>query len=155
VPYNADPAMVQPLPGVRAALDAVRAHHLPVAVVTNQSGVASGRISLTQLHAVHERLVDLLGWFDVIVACPHGPDDGCGCRKPAPGLVTLAAELLGVDPAQCALVGDTMSDVCAALAAGAWPILVPNEATRPEEVASAPIVAPSFDAAVRLVLDSA
>jgi histidinol-phosphate phosphatase family protein len=152
VPYNSDPDRVSPLPGVRAALDRARRCGLRVAIVTNQSGVSSGRITPTQLAAVNARVAALLGPFDAIFSCLHGPDDGCACRKPRPGLIAGAAARLGVEPSACVLVGDTISDVIAAYRAGAWPILVPNEATRPEDVAVAPVVAGSFEAAVSLVV---
>jgi NAD(P)-dependent dehydrogenase (short-subunit alcohol dehydrogenase family) len=84
--------------------------------------------------------------------CPHGPDDGCGCRKPAPGLVLAAAAALGVDPSECVVIGDIGSDIEAARSAGARGILVPTDVTRPEEVADAPEVAESLEAAVDLLV---
>jgi len=152
VPYNHDPDQVRPLPGVRAALDRARRAGLRIAVVTNQSGIRSGRITPAQLGTVHRRLGELLGPFDTILACPHGPGDGCGCRKPRPGLITRAATQLGVHPSACVVIGDTGSDVVAATHAGAWPILVPNGRTRQEEIDAAPVVVSSFAAAVRLVI---
>jgi histidinol-phosphate phosphatase family protein len=152
VPYNNDPERVVPFPDVRGALDLARHRGLRLGVVTNQSGVGSGRITPGQLRAVNGRVATLLGPFEVFLSCPHDRDDGCPCRKPRPGLVVRAAAQLGVDPAACVVIGDTISDVNAALGAGAWPILVPNGATRPEEVEAAPTVAWSFEAAVRLVV---
>ncbi|HEY0638816.1 MAG TPA: HAD-IIIA family hydrolase, partial [Pseudonocardiaceae bacterium] len=137
VPYNADPEAVRPVPGARAALDALRAAGLPVGVVTNQSGVARGLIRPHQLAAVHERLAALLGPFDVWRVCPHAPGEGCGCRKPAPGMVISAAAELGVAPADVVLIGDIGSDVAAARAAGARSVLVPTAVTRPAEVRAA------------------
>ncbi len=141
VPYNGDPSRVRPLPGVRDALDRLRSAGLAIAVVTNQSGIARGRLTRAQVDAVHERIEELLGPFDGWFVCPHGPGDGCECRKPAPGLVTKAAADLGVDPTSCVVVGDIRSDVDAALAAGARGILVPRPSTRPEEVLVSPEVA--------------
>jgi D-glycero-D-manno-heptose 1,7-bisphosphate phosphatase len=152
VPYNGDPARVRPMPGARAALDRVRAAGLPMAVVTNQSGVARGLLTSDQVAAVNARMADLLGPFDAVLVCEHGPDDGCTCRKPRPGLVVEAARRLGVDPSGCVLVGDIGTDVEAGLAAGARPLLVPTAVTRQEEVAAAPEVAPDLGAAVDLVL---
>jgi D-glycero-D-manno-heptose 1,7-bisphosphate phosphatase len=103
---------------------------------------------------VNARVDELLGPFDAVVVCEHGPDDGCACRKPRPGLVLEAARRLGVDPARCVLVGDIGTDVEAARAAGARPVLVPTAVTRPEEVAAAPEVADDLAAAVELVLDA-
>jgi histidinol-phosphate phosphatase family protein len=87
--------------------------------------------------------------------CPHGPEEGCACRKPAPGLVLRAARELGVDPARCAVIGDIGADVEAARAAGARAILVPTPRTRPEEVAAAPEVAADLGAAVDRLLGAA
>jgi histidinol-phosphate phosphatase family protein len=152
VPYNGDPDRVEPVPGARAALDRLRAAGLPLAVVSNQSGVARGLLSPAQVAAVNARVDELLGPFDAVLVCEHGPDDGCGCRKPRPGLVLEAARRLGVDPARCVVVGDIGTDVEAARAAGARPVLVPTAVTRPEEVAAAPEVVDDLAAAVDLVL---
>ena len=152
VPYNGDPERVEPMPGARAALDRLREAGIPVAVVSNQSGVARRLITRQQVEAVNRRVEELLGPFVAWAVCFHGPDDGCSCRKPAPGLVTAAADRLGVPASGCAVIGDIGADVEAALAAGARPILVPTEATRAEEVAAAPDVAPDVLAAVDWLL---
>ncbi|MDP8931914.1 MAG: HAD family hydrolase [Actinomycetota bacterium] len=153
VPYNGDPALVRALPGVREALDRLRAAHVKLAVVTNQSGVARGFLSPAQVAAVNASVDALLGPFDAFYVCPHGPEEGCYCRKPAPGLVLKAAADLGIEPARCAVVGDIGSDVAAAQLAGARGILVPTPATRPEEVVAAPEVASDLPAAVDRLLD--
>lgn len=152
VPYNGDPALVEPMPGARAALDAVRARGLAVGVVSNQSGVARGLLSSAQVAAVREEVEDRLGPFGVWAVCPHGPGDGCGCRKPAPGLILAACASLGVSPARAAVVGDIGADVDAARAAGARGVLVPTPVTRSEEVAAAPEYAGDLPGAVRLLL---
>ncbi|MFD0658976.1 D-glycero-alpha-D-manno-heptose-1,7-bisphosphate 7-phosphatase [Thermocatellispora tengchongensis] len=118
VPYNADPALVEPMPGAREALDRLRAAGLPIGVVTNQSGVARGLIAEPALRAVNARVEELLGPFDVWAVCPHGEADGCACRKPRPGLVLRAAAALGVRPADCVVIGDIGRDIEAARAAG-------------------------------------
>ena len=84
VPYNGDPALVEPLPGVRAALDRLRARGVRLGIVSNQSGIARGRLTAAQAEAVMARTVELLGPFDDVRWCPHAPEDGCACRKPAP-----------------------------------------------------------------------
>ena len=109
-------------------------------------------ITVGQADAVNRRIDDLLGPFGSWAVCPHAPGDGCGCRKPAPRLVQQAAADLGVDPADCVVIGDIGADAGAAYAAGARAILVPTPQTRPEETAGVP-VAPSLRAAVRAVLD--
>lgn len=141
VPYNGDPERVEPVPGAREALDRLRAAGVAVGIVSNQSGIARGLLTPEDVLAVHGRMEALLGPLGPLEFCPHGPDDGCTCRKPAPALVERAAARLGVQPSECAVIGDIGSDVQAALAAGARPILVPTGRTRREEVAAAPEVA--------------
>jgi histidinol-phosphate phosphatase family protein len=152
VPYNGDPSRVQPMPGARRALDRLRAAGVRLAVISNQSGIARGVLSAEQLAAVNRRVEELLGPLGPWVVCPHGPDDGCGCRKPAPGLVLEAASQLGVAPTRCAVVGDIGADVEAARAAGARAVLVPNARTRADEVAAAPEQAGDLEQAVDLLL---
>ena len=104
------------------------------------------------MRAVNARVEQLLGPLGPWTWCPHGPDEGCECRKPAPGLILRAARRLGVDPAQCVVIGDIGTDVQAASAAGARGILVPTAVTRPEEIAAAAEVAPDLHTAVDRVL---
>ncbi|MGF9759160.1 HAD-IIIA family hydrolase [Microvirga sp. 0TCS3.31] len=148
VPYNGDPALVVPVDGARGALDRLRALGVRLGVVSNQSGVGSGRITVDQVDAVNARVTELLGPFDVWRICPHGRDEGCDCRKPAPGMVKDACAALDVLPERCVLIGDIGSDVDAAEAAGARAILVPTAATRTEEVDAASHVAATLVAAV-------
>ncbi len=152
VPYNGDPERVLPMPGARAALDRLRTAGVPTAVVSNQSGVARGLLSAEQVVAVNRRVEELLGPVGPWAWCPHGPGDGCDCRKPAPGLVLRAAAELGVRPERCALIGDIGADVQAARAAGARGVLVPTPRTLRDEVAAAPEVASDLEAAVALLL---
>jgi histidinol-phosphate phosphatase family protein len=154
VPYNGDPALVEPVAGARAALDRLRAAGVRLAVVSNQSGIARGLVSAEQVAAVNARVEALLGPLGPWLVCPHGPDDGCDCRKPRPGLVLAAASALGVDPQRCAVVGDIGADVEAAQAAGARGVLVPTPATRPDEVRAAPERAATLGAAVDLLLEA-
>ncbi|WP_398858353.1 MULTISPECIES: HAD-IIIA family hydrolase [Streptomyces] len=152
VPYNGDPARVVPAPGARQAVSLLRRLGVPLGVISNQSGVARGLLTPAQVDRVNARVERLLGRFDVWAVCPHGPHDGCPCRKPAPGLVLTAARTLGVDPEDCVVIGDIGSDMDAAVAAGASGVLVPTRATRLEEVARAACWAPDLPAAVRLAL---
>src|SRR3954469_13267867 len=151
-PYNGDPNWVRPVDGAREALDRLRARGVRVGVVSNQSGVARGLITTGQVEACNARLEELLGPFDVIRYCPHGPDDGCACRKPAPGMVKDACAELGVDPARTLVIGDIGADVEAAVAAGGTGILVPTPVTRRSEVTAAAHRAETLTAAVDDVL---
>ncbi|MFG3104807.1 D-glycero-alpha-D-manno-heptose-1,7-bisphosphate 7-phosphatase [Streptomyces sp. NPDC048182] len=152
VPYNGDPDLVRPVAGAREAVALVRERGVRVGVVTNQSGVARGLLTEADVRRVDARVDELIGPFDVWEICPHGPDDGCPCRKPRPGMVRRAAERLCADPADCVVIGDIAADVEAAARAGAHGILVPNPQTRPEETAAAPQVAPDLLTAVRAAL---
>lgn len=99
-----------------------------VAVASNQSGIARGlfdREALDAMHAKLRRLAEAAGGrVDRIVVCPHGPGDGCDCRKPAPGLLRELAEHYGCSLAGVPVVGDSLRDLEAAFAVGARPILV-------------------------------
>jgi histidinol-phosphate phosphatase family protein len=154
VPYNGDPTRVEPMPGAREALDRLRAAGVRLAVVSNQSGIARGLLTRDEVDAVNRRVEELLGPIGTWLVCPHGPGEGCGCRKPAPGLVLQAAERLGVAPERCAVLGDIGADVQAARAAGARGVLVPTPTTLHDEVRDAPEVAPDLPGAVDLLLGS-
>ena len=152
VPYNGDPALVEPMPGAREALARLREAGVAVAVVSNQSGIARGLLAHEDVAAVHARMEELLGPLGPLEYCPHGPDDGCACRKPAPGLILRAAERLGVDPRACVVVGDIGGDVEAARAAGADAVLVPTARTRAEEIEAAPRRARDLTEAIDLLV---
>ncbi len=124
VPFNGDPDKVEPAPNARVLLDRLRAAGLPLAVVSNQSGVGRGHITLEQTDAVNRRVEELLGPFGGFFVCPHAPQDDCECRKPKPKLVLDAARALGVEPGCCVVVGDRESDVQAARNAGAIPLRI-------------------------------
>lgn len=152
VPYNGDPARVRPVPEAEEALRRLRGAGLRLGMVTNQSGVARGLITEDDVARVNARVTELLGPLGTVEHCPHGPDDGCTCRKPGPGLVVRAAQTLAVAPHECVVVGDIGSDVEAARAAGAHAVLVPTPVTRAEEVERADHVAPDLAAAADHVL---
>ncbi|WP_205696802.1 HAD-IIIA family hydrolase [Conexibacter sp. SYSU D00693] len=152
VPYNGDPDAVAPIAGAREALDRLRVAGLPLGVVSNQSGIARGLLTTDEVDGVQARVAAELGPFGVLLHCPHGPGDGCACRKPAPGMVVQAARELGVRPEDCVVVGDIGADVEAARAAGARGILVPTPVTRLEEVRDADTVCRTLGAAVDRIL---
>jgi D-glycero-D-manno-heptose 1,7-bisphosphate phosphatase len=151
-PCDPEPDHVQLMPAAAEAVRLLRDAGFKLGVVTNQAGIARGVIREDQVLAVNERVDGLLGGLDVWEMCVHGPQDGCGCRKPRPGMVLRAAGRLGVSPSECVVVGDVGADVRAALAAGAWPVLVPNARTLSEEVEAAPSVADDLVGAAHLVL---
>jgi histidinol-phosphate phosphatase family protein len=155
VPYNGDPRVVEPMPGAATAVDRLRRAGVLLGVVSNQSGIGRGLLSPEAVAAVNRRVEELLGPLGAWAICPHAPEDRCGCRKPAPGLVLEAAAQLGVAPEDCVVVGDIGADVEAARAAGARAVLVPTPRTRAEEVTAAPLRAADLPGAVSLLLGAA
>ena len=117
-----------PLPGSIDAVAALSRGGFTVAVASNQSGLARGLLDRNALRAMHRKLRRLVGAsggrVDRIVVCPHGPDDGCTCRKPKPGLLQRLARHYDVDLHGVPVVGDSLRDLQAAASAGARPILV-------------------------------
>ena len=118
----------QPLPGSIDAIAMLHRAGFTVAVASNQSGLARGLFDRRALGAMHRKLRRLVanagGRVDRIVVCPHGPNDGCRCRKPAPGLLLLLARHYSVSLDGVPAIGDSLRDLEAAQAAGARPILV-------------------------------
>lgn len=117
-----------PLPGSIDAIARLSKAGFTVAIASNQSGISRGLFGLEALEAMHTRLHELVraagGAVDRIEICPHGPDDGCDCRKPAPGLLRKLAAHYGVTLAGVPVIGDAARDLEAAIAVGARPILV-------------------------------
>jgi len=99
-----------------------------VVVATNQSGLARGLFSMDTLNAIHTRmrreLAQAGGQLDAIFVCPHGPEDGCRCRKPAPGLFDDIARRYETSLRGVPAVGDSLRDLEAATAVGCSPWLV-------------------------------
>jgi heptosyltransferase-2 len=154
------------LPGVAAALARLKAAGARLVVVTNQSGVGRGLFSLKDLEAVHARLEGLLeasdAALDAIYFCPHRPDDGCRCRKPATGMVDRAVAEFHVDLRRAYVVGDHASDIQLAKAAGAKSVLVTSGNVDQQAVtmlraagALPDMVAPSMTEAAECILHDA
>ncbi len=124
------------LPGVPSALKSLQDAGFLLVIVTNQSGVARGYYSLSDVDKLHEYMKQQLLAFDVTVAgvyvCPHHPDgvdDGpfsvrCHCRKGEPGMLLQAAEDLAIDLSQSYMIGDKISDIEAGHRAGCSSLLV-------------------------------
>ena len=117
-----------PIPG---SLDAVaRLNHAgySVAIASNQSGIARGYFSLETLAAMNVKMNDMLaplgGRIDAMFFCPHGPSDGCDCRKPKPGMLIDIGNRFQTSLENVLFVGDNINDIKAAQAAGARPVLV-------------------------------
>jgi D-glycero-D-manno-heptose 1,7-bisphosphate phosphatase len=126
--YVRTPEQVVFLPGVFDAMQRLAVSPFAVVVVTNQSAVGRGLLTLEMLADINQGIIRKVqqagGRIDAVYACPHTPEDGCPCRKPLPGMVLQAARDLDIDLDRSYLVGDAVSDMQAALAAGSRPMLV-------------------------------
>jgi D-glycero-D-manno-heptose 1,7-bisphosphate phosphatase len=105
------------LPGVAEACARLRSEGFTLVVVTNQPDIARGTQSVDMVAQMHARLLANVE-LDEIVVCPHDDGDSCRCRKPLPGMITDAADRLGIDLRRSYLVGDRWRDMEAARRAG-------------------------------------
>jgi D-glycero-D-manno-heptose 1,7-bisphosphate phosphatase len=122
-----------PLPGSLEAIAELNQAGYQVTVATNQSGLARGLFTINDLHAMHQKMMDLLapmgGRIDSVFFCPHVDEDQCDCRKPLPGLMRdIASRYRKTDSALpltgVPIVGDSLRDLEAATVLGASPHLV-------------------------------
>jgi len=136
--YIRSPDQYELFPGVADALAELKRAGARLIVVTNQSGVARGFLSMRDLEAIHEKLARLLGeagvTLDAVYVCPHHPDDGCECRKPKIGLVDRAVREHGIDLSRSYLIGDRARDMELAKRVGARAVLVTTGAVTPQQV---------------------
>jgi histidinol-phosphate phosphatase family protein len=139
VGYLSDPADLELLPGVAAALRSAHAAGAVIVVVSNQSGIGRGLFPARRAHAAMARLRQLLRRegveLDAVYFCPHRPEDGCACRKPGTALLERAAEDLNLSLRASVMVGDKRLDAWTGQAAGGVGVLVRTGYGREEEVA--------------------
>lgn len=158
VPYNVDPALVVLSPGAGAGLRRLAGLGFCLLVVSNQPGLALARFGEAALHAAWRQL-QRLAWDEGVrlegfYYCPHHPEAGCGCRKPAPGLLLKAAREHGIDLAASWMIGDILNDVEAGRRAGCRTVLIDNgheTEWRRGALRTPDAVAPDIEAAARLV----
>lgn len=116
------------LPGTRRAIARLTRAGYRIFIITNQACVGKGLVSQAALDAMHQRMLCEIegagGRIEAILYCPHRSDEGCRCRKPAPGLLLRARDEYGVDLRRAIVVGDSLTDMRAAAAVGARGILV-------------------------------
>jgi D-glycero-D-manno-heptose 1,7-bisphosphate phosphatase len=128
--YLADPNSLELIPTVAEGIRKLNKAGLAVIVVTNQSGIARGYFSEKTLAEIHERLNEMLelqrAKIDDIFFCPHMPNAGCPCRKPAIGMLLQAKEKHGFDLKKSFVIGDRMMDIELAHAVGGKGVLVPE-----------------------------
>lgn len=130
--YLSDPEGLDFLAHAEQGLRLLHASGYRIVIVTNQSGVGRGYFPLAAVDAMNARLRAMFQEIGVplagIYVCPHAPEDGCDCRKPALGLMTRAAAELGFDARLSVVIGDKLSDVEFGHRAGARTVLIASDA---------------------------
>jgi D-glycero-D-manno-heptose 1,7-bisphosphate phosphatase len=158
--YVADWLGFKFIPGISKALAQLAALKLPLIVISNQAGVGKKLVTRESLEEITHRFVSELNsqgvFIDAVYYCPHRPDEGCKCRKPAPGLLLQAASDWHLDLRRSVFVGDSESDLDAAKAAGCRSISF-RHASNPSDMSlsaarSVTHDSESLSAAVRLLL---
>ncbi len=126
--YLSSPDQLELLPNAVAGIRLMRRLGLVTVGVTNQSAIGRGYFGPDRLESIHRRLGELLAgqgaFLDAMYFCPHRPDDGCECRKPAPGLAEQAAAAFGADLSRSFVIGDKVCDIELGKRVGATTILV-------------------------------
>lgn len=116
------------LPGALEALKRLASSALSIIVITNQAVINRHMVPVEVVEDIHTRMVRAIevagGRVDRVMYCPHRPEERCGCRKPQPGLLLMAAEELGLDLSRSYLIGDAKTDMQAGRAAGCRRYLV-------------------------------
>ncbi|MFI8482213.1 D-glycero-beta-D-manno-heptose 1,7-bisphosphate 7-phosphatase [Pseudomonas sp. NPDC078700] len=117
-----------PIPSSITAIADLSKAGWTIAVATNQSGIGRGYYGMAELDAMHQRMRQLVaeqgGEIGLIMYCPHGPDEGCNCRKPKPGMLHSIAEHYAVELKGVWFVGDSSGDLQAATNVDCQPVLV-------------------------------
>ncbi len=117
-----------PIDGSLEAIARLNHSGYTVAVASNQSGLARGHFDIEALNAMHKKMDDMLaeigGRVDAVFYCPHGPDEGCSCRKPKPGMLLQIGQRFNVPLKDVIFIGDSVSDIKAASNALTQAILV-------------------------------
>ena len=126
--YVKNPDEWIPLPGSLEAIAKLTRAGIKVVVVSNQAGIVKGKFTQEDLTAMTTKMLDLVekngGKIQKVFYCIHDPDLNCRCRKPAPGMLLDAAAEFKVSPEELIFVGDRSTDMQAAWACGAKPILL-------------------------------
>ena len=147
------------LPGVADAIRLLRDSGFAIAVVTNQSAVAKEKCTIADIHELHASMRDDLAKqgaiIDAIVFCPHGPGDGCGCRKPRTGIVADIEQQLGepINYTRSWTVGDKISDIEFGRALGTRTVLLRSRYWTIEELNANPdVICESLSEAARFII---
>jgi D-glycero-D-manno-heptose 1,7-bisphosphate phosphatase len=153
--YCSDPKQVQIFPGVPEALGRLKAAGFKLIIITNQSGIGRGLITMEQYRAVEEKLLRELG-SDLIEAtyfCPDVPGQHSSCRKPAPGMILQASREHQIDRSRSFFIGDKEIDAECGRNADVRTIRVRTGFDRDTTDTVADWVAPDLAAAAEIIVD--
>ena len=129
---------VRLFPDCIPAMHKLAKHGYDIIMITNQAGIAEGRLSAEEFTEINNTVVSLIQASGIKVLqtymCPHGPKDNCDCKKPKPKLLIDALRDYGKNPAETYMVGDRQSDISAGISAGIKAILV--------ETGNSPVTSP-------------
>ncbi|RUR12681.1 D-glycero-beta-D-manno-heptose 1,7-bisphosphate 7-phosphatase [Legionella sp. km772] len=125
-----------------------------IGLATNQSGVSRGLYSEDTLLAIHQKMVNTIeeagGRIDAIEYCIHLPEKNCACRKPKPGMLYALAQKLKCSLEGVPFVGDRISDIQAAQAVGAYPVMILSSMTDRQHLQNYPQI-PTYDSLAAFV----
>jgi histidinol-phosphate phosphatase family protein len=128
--YMHDPALVEFLPGAPEVLNEIAQKGWALFVVSNQSGVGRGLMTMDEMHAVHNRFLDMMRSADAEITasylCIHSPDENCHCRKPSPFHLKEAEREHDIDLSKSWMIGDRRSDIQCGKNAGCRTIWLSN-----------------------------
>lgn len=116
------------LPGSLEAMRLLSEAGYPLFIVTNQAIINRGIVTVATVEMIHQRMLQIMQKCGIIVEdlryCPHRPDEGCACRKPAPGMLMSLIQAHQIDPQTAIMIGDALTDIAAAQACGCRTIMV-------------------------------
>lgn len=116
------------IPGALEALARLAQRDCLIVIVTNQAAIGRGLLTRQMADEINryirQHITAAGGRIDALYLCPHLPEEDCTCRKPAPGMLLEATRDLGIDLRASVMIGDALTDVQAARAVEAQPILV-------------------------------
>lgn len=92
--YINSPEELKIIPGAKEAILELRKLGFRIAITTNQSAIMRGLWNENTIHQIHKKLQEEIGMIDVIMTCPHRNRDRCQCRKPQPGMLNTASEII-------------------------------------------------------------
>ncbi len=136
------------------ALKYLADNNFSVILITNQAGIAEGRITIQDFDRINNKVLEMLAPSGIKILktylCPHSPEDNCKCRKPKPTMIWEAAREFNIDLTKSYMIGDRESDILAGINAGTKTVLV-KTANKPVEVKEATYTAPTLLDAVKYI----